>query len=41
MKMILHQLGIRDMIKNNDKNITKYLPKPVYKYIIKNKLYKL
>ncbi len=31
---------IRKMIKNNDKKVIEYLPKEVYKYIIKNELYK-
>lgn len=32
---------IREMIKNDDKNVVKYIPKEVYNYIIKNELYKL
>ena len=32
---------IREMLKNNDKNVMKYLPKEVYEYIERNKLYKL
>lgn len=32
---------VRQMIKNNDKKVTEYLPKEVYEYIIKNELYKL
>ena len=32
---------IREMIKDNDKKVIEYLPKEVYRYIIKNELYKL
>ena len=32
---------IRNMIKNNDSDVDKYLPKEVYDYIVENKLYKL
>ena len=32
---------IRDMIKNNDKNVVNYLPQEVYNYIIENELYKM
>lgn len=32
---------IREMIKDNDKKVIEYLPKEVYRYIIKNALYKL
>ena len=31
---------IRNMIKNNDEEVVKYLPEEVYNYIIKNELYK-
>ncbi len=30
---------IREMLKNNDENVIKYLPKEVYEYICKNNLY--
>lgn len=32
---------IREMLKNNDKKVLQYLPKEVYEYIDRNKLYKL
>ena len=32
---------IRSMIKSNDRNVMKYIPKEVYGYIMKNNLYKL
>ncbi len=32
---------IREMLKNNDKKVIEYLPKEVYEYIDRNKLYKL
>lgn len=32
---------IREMIKNGDKDVIKYLSKDVYEYIIKNELYKM
>lgn len=32
---------IREMIKNNDKNVMKYLSEEVYNYIIENGLYKI
>ena len=32
---------IREMIKNKDRRVIKYLPEKVYEYIIKNELYKL
>ena len=32
--------SIRNMIKNNDINVKKFLPKDVYKYIFENGLYK-
>ncbi len=31
---------IRNMIKNNDKKVIRYIPKEVYEYIMKNNLYK-
>ncbi|MBQ3146057.1 MAG: nicotinate-nicotinamide nucleotide adenylyltransferase [Clostridia bacterium] len=31
---------IRNMIKNNDEEVVKYLPKEVYNYIIENELYR-
>ena len=32
---------IREMLKNNDEKVIEYLPKEVYEYIDRNKLYKL
>ena len=32
--------GIREMIKNGNEKVIKYLPKEVYNYIIENKLYR-
>ena len=31
---------IRNMIKNNDEEVVKYLPEEVYEYILENNLYK-